>query len=172
MATATHRPCTPGMIGLVGAAGAMLLGAAIAGTIPTGMLDRTADDWRARLPQTSSSPRYVAVGSAPESVEFGRRPLDPALFSGEDMILTDHHGRALLYPAADFVPDSAPTGFAPVPDQAPASATAVTVHRGTASSKAIDEPMIAEPQSAEPANSAASVEAGPVEVAAVTFSAD
>jgi hypothetical protein len=167
MATATHRPLSPGMIALFGVAGAMLLGTAIARTTPTGMLERTADDWRSRVPQSSSSLAYVAVGSAPESVEFGRHPLDRALLAGEDMVLTDDHGRALLHPAATFVPVDEPASYAPAPELAAETATEVTVHRGAQSAKAEAEPTAVAAQPSE-----IDEPVSPVELAAVTTQAD
>ena len=145
MTTASHRPLSPGMIALFGVAGAMLLGAVIAQATPTGMLDRTADDWRSRLPQTYSSLSYVAVGSTPESVEFGRRPLDPAMLGGEEPVLAQDHG-----PLPYSRTEPAPLEPVVIPDE---SATAVTVHRGSQSAKTAEASV--EPQPAEPADPAA-----------------
>ena len=75
-------------------AGAVLLGAALGATTPTAMLDRNSGDWRLAVPQHSASLAYIPVGSAPESPEFGRRPLDAALlssahYSGDTLVLSE-----------------------------------------------------------------------------------
>lgn len=152
----SQRPLSRSTSILIGVSAAMLFGVALAETTPTNMLDRSGEDWRERLPPAAATLSYIGVGSAPESAELGRRPLDPAYLAGTPFVPP----AAYAYAPVDYAPaDYAPPEWIEPEATEPPVAT-VLVHRGTdktvtealpATGNGADNPEPSEPGAEAPA---------------------